>query len=67
MLWIAVGVAVGVSKRTILADYAGTAELTKTEERFRYDMESVCNWNLLVDVRTGFPTILGAKKSQDAG
>jgi len=54
------------TNETGLADCAVTAELTKMQERVRNDLESVRNWNLLVDLKTVFPTILGAKKSQNA-
>jgi lipopolysaccharide/colanic/teichoic acid biosynthesis glycosyltransferase len=54
------------TNETGLAGCATTAELTKMAERVRHDLESVHNCNFLVALKTVFPTILGAKKSQNA-
>jgi putative colanic acid biosysnthesis UDP-glucose lipid carrier transferase len=43
-----------------------TAELAQMEQRIKHDLEYIRNWNLLLDIRIIFRTILGAVKGRNA-
>jgi putative colanic acid biosynthesis UDP-glucose lipid carrier transferase len=43
-----------------------TVELEKMKQRVRHDLEYICNWNLLLDLKIIFLTVFGTKKSRNA-